>query len=260
MLDSLIVGVVLVELRHGLGIARLRLVIFVLGKVDAAQFELADGLVDAVAGTLLGGKDVVLNRMHGVFTRQVQVADGVVYLVEIFLVAVVAGHVLERAHFSGDVIALVNCALLDAGVELGAVACVVAAAGAFEGLIRQVFLVEFLVELTQQEVLANLLRAFCALHCLGKVGHGQRGQLLLHIIVGKRQVGKRADALVVDLVQVDVREHIVGLTGPTHGTVTQGLPHLGFLDQVGLPTEVAADVAECRRGVQEVALHVLRHG
>ena len=167
LLDGLIVGVVFAELWHGLGIARLSQVILVLSKVDATQLELADGLVDAVAGALLSSKDIVLNRMGGVVSRQVQIADGIVNLVEIFLVAVVASHVFERAHLTGNVIALVDRALLDAGVELGAVAGIVAAAGALEGLICQVFLVKFLIELAQQEVLANLLRAFRTLHCLG---------------------------------------------------------------------------------------------
>ena len=105
--------------------------------------------------------------MGGVVSRQVQIADGIVNLVEIFLVAVVASHVFECAHLTGNVVALVNRALLDAGVELGAVAGIVAAAGALEGLICQVFLVKFLIELAQQEILANLLRAFRALHSLG---------------------------------------------------------------------------------------------
>ena len=55
VLELLVVGVALAQLRDCLAVAWLSLVILVLGKVDAAQRQLADGLVDAVAGALLGG-------------------------------------------------------------------------------------------------------------------------------------------------------------------------------------------------------------
>ena len=82
---------------------------------------MADGLIYAVAGTLLGSEFVVLDGTCGVVMREVQVADSIINLVQIVLVAVVAGHALERLDLTGDVGALIDGALLDAGIELGAV-------------------------------------------------------------------------------------------------------------------------------------------
>ena len=62
-LQHLVVGVLLAELRNGLGIARLGKVVFALGEVDASQRDLAYGLVDAVACALLGRSHIV---GHGV--------------------------------------------------------------------------------------------------------------------------------------------------------------------------------------------------
>ena len=244
MLELLVIGVVLTDLWDSLGVAGLRLVILVLGKVDAAQRNLADGLVDAVACALLGGKDVVLDGLGGILTGEVEVADGIVDLVKILLVAVVAGHMLERAHLAGDVKALVDRALLDAGIELGAIVRAVAAAGALIGFVGQVLLSQFLIELTEQEVLSHLLRSLCALDGLGQIGHSLGGHVLFDVVVSIGQIGQRANAFVVDLVDVHVREHIVGLTGPAHSAIAQCFPNLGLLDQVGLPTEVAANETE----------------
>ena len=91
-LEFLVVGIVLVHLCDALGVAGLRQVIFVLGEVHAAQGELADGLVDAVAGALLGGELVVLDGIDRVVARQVQVAYCIVNLIQIILVAVIVGH------------------------------------------------------------------------------------------------------------------------------------------------------------------------
>ena len=55
----LVVGIVLRQQRHSLGVARLSIGIFVLGEVDTAERNLADGFVDAVSGALLCCKHIV---------------------------------------------------------------------------------------------------------------------------------------------------------------------------------------------------------
>ena len=221
---------------------------------------MAYGLVHAVARTLLGGQLVVGDGSRGVIAAQVQVADGVVNLVEIVLVTVVTRHVAQRAHLALDVVAVVHGTLLDAGVKLGAVTRTVAAAGFLKGAIGHLLVARLLVELAQEELQTHLLGALGGLHGLAKVRHRLGILLLLDVVVGKGQVGQAADALVLDVLGVNVCQHVVGLGGPSHGAVTQRFPHLGLLHQGGLPLEVARDVTERGSGIQEVAFHIFRLG
>ena len=121
VLELLVVRIVLAELWNCLAVARLCLVVLVLSKINASQRELTDGLVDAVASTLLGSKFVVLDSFSSVATGEIEVTNGVVNLVEVFLVAVISGHALECLDLAVDVVALEYGTLLDACVELGAV-------------------------------------------------------------------------------------------------------------------------------------------
>ena len=116
---------------------------------------------------------------------------------------------------------------------------------------------DLLIELSQQETHAHLVAALEALDGLGQIGDGLFGLLSLDVVVGKGRVGQCADTLVGDLVEVDVGQHVVGLGYPSHGAIAQCLAHLAFLNQVGLPSEVAGNVSESGGGVEEVALHVL---
>ena len=260
VLQELVVGIVLADLRQGLGVAGLCQVILVLCEVHPAQRELADGLVDAVACAFFGGLHIVFDGAGGVAARQVEVADGIIDLVEVRLVAVVSSHAFERAYLAGDVHSAVDGALLDACVELGAVGRAAAAAGVLESAVGQVVLLGFLIELSQQEIQAHFLPAFGSLHGLCQIGDGLLVAVALDIIVGPGQVSQRADTLVGDFVDMDMSQHVVGLGGPPHGAVAQRFPNLRLLHQVGLPQEVARDIAECGSGVQEIALHVLGLG
>ena len=121
VLELLVVWIRLAQLGYCLAVAWLSLIILVLSEVYATQGELADCLVDAIAGTLLGGELIVLDCLGGVATGEVEVTDGIVDLIEIFLVTVIASHALEGIDLALDVVALEHSTLLDACVELGAV-------------------------------------------------------------------------------------------------------------------------------------------
>ena len=163
LLEHIVVGVVIVDQRNGLGIAHLCIVILASGEVDAAQRELADGFVHAVAGALFGSEPVVLDGAERIAVGEVQVADGVVDLVQIVLVAVIAGHALQGLDLAGDVGALIHCALLDARVELGAVGRTAAAACLLVGQIGVALVPDIFIELSEQETHAGLLVALEAL-------------------------------------------------------------------------------------------------
>ena len=181
-------------------------------------------------------------------------------MVEIFLVAVIARHALERLHLAVDVVALEHSALLDASVELGAIGGVAAAAGALIGLIGLLLLACFIIELSQQEIKAHLLPSAGAFHSLLQVGHCLGIHLALDVIVGKGEIGELVEPLILDALGVDVHQHVVGLGGPVHGAIAQRFPYLRLQHQLGFPLEVACNVVEGCRRAQEVALHVLRLG
>ena len=166
---------------------------------------------------------------------KVQVADRVIDLVQIHLVAVVTGHALQGLDLAGDVCALIDGALLDAGIELGTVGRTAAAARLLVGQISVVLVAHLLIELSQQEAHSHLVIALEALDGFRQIGDGLLGFLGLDMVVGKGGVGQSANFLVGDLVQVHVGQDVVGLGGPPHGAVAQGLTHLAFLYQVFLP-------------------------
>ncbi len=97
--EQRIVGVGLREQGHGFGETWLGLLIVAAGIIDFAERDLRYSLVDARPRGFLRGKDIVFNGMRGVASRQVEVADGVIHLVEIVLVAVVAGHAAQGIYF-----------------------------------------------------------------------------------------------------------------------------------------------------------------
>ena len=233
------IGVGFAQERNRLGIAGLGEVVLALREVDAAECELANRLVDAVARAFLRRQLVVCHGVHGVEAREVEVADGVIHLVEVFLVAVVVRHALEGFHLRHDVGALKHCALLDAGVEFGAVGRAARTAGTLECLVGELLFASVLIELTEQEVQTHFLRPLAALDGFGEVWNGLDVFIRFDIEVGKRQVGKRAYAFALDLVDMHMRQHVVGLGGPAHGAIAQRLPNLAFKHQIWLPTEVA---------------------
>ena len=181
-------------------------------------------------------------------------------MVQIFLIAVIARHALQRLDLACDIGALIDGALLDARVELGAVGRAAAATCRLVRQISVVLVADVLIELTQQEIHAHLLVALEALDGLRQIGDGLLGFLSLDMVVGKGGIGQCTHLFVGNLVKVDVGKHVVGLGGPAHSAIAQGLTHLALLHQICLPGEVTCDIAEGGSGIQEVALHVLRLG
>ncbi len=119
--DIRVVGKRLRQQRYSLRVIGLRFLIIALKEVKLAQAHLIDGLVDAVARRFFVGELIILDGAGGVAAREVEIADGIIYLVEIFLVAVVAGHAAQGFDLRLYVGALENLALLDSGIEFCAV-------------------------------------------------------------------------------------------------------------------------------------------
>ena len=250
-------GIVFRQLGHGLGVAGLGLLVAAFVVEKAAEADVEDGLVDAVAGRFGRTLLVVLDGLGGVAAAEVEVADGVVNLVEVLLVAVVARHASQGLHLAGDVGAAEHLALADAGVELRAVGCRRGRGGASEGLVSLLLVAGALVYLAQEEGQTRFL--CCRPVACRRLEEGCGLGVLLLADVQHRPVK------VVEVLQVFVGEvllfyayeNLLGLVKPVHGQVGAGLPQLRLGDGGGQPAEVAAGVEEGGAGAEEVAVHVL---
>ena len=116
-----VVGIIVRNQRQRLRIARLRLGVKPTIIIKASEGQLRHGLVDARTRGFLHSQLIVLDCLGRVAAREIEVAYGVIYLVEILLVAVVTGHTAQRTYLLGDILTGEHLTLLDAGIEFGAV-------------------------------------------------------------------------------------------------------------------------------------------
>ena len=110
-------GEVLGELRHRLGYARLRQVVAVLVEVEFAQSQISQRLVIALACALADRQTVVGHSLGGVAAAEIEIAYGVIYLVEVLGIAVIAHHAPQSLDLRLDIVALIHLALAYAGVN-----------------------------------------------------------------------------------------------------------------------------------------------
>ena len=74
-----------------------------LSVIQGAEGYLRQSFGDTPVHGFLYGQGVVLLCLRGVLAAQVEVADSVEYLVQVFLVALVAGHSFKGLYFSLDI-------------------------------------------------------------------------------------------------------------------------------------------------------------
>ena len=158
-LQQLVVGISLGQLRDSLGIAGLGLDIFAALEIEISEGELSQRLVNAVAGGFLYRELIIGDSLGRIAARQVEIADGVINLIQEFGIAGVPRHGLERPHFPLDIGTLEHLAALDAGVEFGAIVGGGTRSGLLECRIGFLFLAKLGVGLSQQEPQTVLLRA-----------------------------------------------------------------------------------------------------
>ena len=164
--DSLVIGERFGQQGHCFGIIRLGFLVVAAKEVQFAETYLVHGFINTVRGRFFVGKLVVFNGLCGIAMSEVQVAYGVVYLVEIFLVAVVARHTAQGLYFGLYILAHEYFALLDTGVEFGAVRGRRRTACSVERLVCFGKPSEVLVYLSQKEVEPCFLCATRAFHSL----------------------------------------------------------------------------------------------
>ena len=253
----LIVVAVLVQQTDGLTVASSCVAELLLLPVQVAQMQQQHTLLDAAAGAFLVAFLVGGNGARRIFLCQVDVADGVVHLVEIVLVVVVGGHTLQLAYHLPRPAASHHLGHRDAGVELNLVGRV-QPYHMLERLVCLVALALCRIDLPEQIPLARLLlAAHLVLDNLAQVGHSLVELLLVQVVVGIRVV-PLLHRPPVHRVAAHLRDYVLGVVGAVVLDIAFCQPGARLAVDGGLRLVQAAHIGEGDGGLLELALHELR--
>ena len=255
--ELFIVVAFLVEESDGFAVAALCVVVFLHGPVDVAETEQEHAFLDAVAcrlgiAFLVGG-----NGIEGVAFGHVYVSDGVVYLVEVFLVLVGDGHALEAAYHLPTLRVGEDLGHGDAGVELHLVGWV-EAHDALVGLVGFCLLSEGRLQLSHEEPLSCLLflSVFVA-DDLAQIGNGFLVVCCMDVVVSHGVVPLMLCRR-VDGVAAHVADDVFGVVEPVEFYVALGQPGACTAVDGGLRMVDATHIGEGGCGLVETAFVELR--
>ena len=176
--------------------------------------------------------------------QQVDIAHGVVHLVEIVLVVVVAGHTLQLADHTLAVGACHHLCLGYPGIEFQFIGRVLSY-GVLIGFVGFVVVAQSCLYLSHEEPFTCFLRlAPFVLDHLAQVGYGLLQLTVFHVIVGIGVVPV-LDGSVVNGVAVHIADHILSIVEPAEFCIVLGQPGTG--DGV-LPGLCLVEAAHIRKG------------
>ena len=240
-----VVGAVLVQQSDGLAIAAARIRELLALPVQVAQTQEQHTFLDTATGGLAVARLVGRQGVQGVAVGQIDVADGVIYLVEIFLVVVRGCHTAQPAYHTSRLTLGHHLGLCDTRVELQFVRRVEPYHPAVSAVSR-VGLAHSGIELTQQEPLTGtLLTAHLVVYHPAHIGYGA-------VVVGRteRVVGigivPLLDGAPVHRVAGHVAYHVLGIVEPAPLSVALGEPGPGLAVDSGLGGIETAHVREGR--------------
>ena len=252
-----VVGAVLVQQAYRLAIAAAGVAKLLLLPVEVAQTQQQHALLYTVAHRLLGTLLIGTDGMSGVAVSQIDVADGIVYLVEIFLVVVRCSHTAQTAYHAARLPLGHYLGLGDAGVELELVGRVEAHHAA-EGVVGRVGFAHGGIELAQQIPLAgSLLAAHLVAYHAAQIGDGALIFGRVYVVVGIGVV-PLLDGAPVHGVARHVAYHVFGVVEPALLHIALGKPGAGLAIDGGLGGVEAAHVGEGRGGFVKLAHVKLR--
>ena len=245
--------VLLVQQRDALLVGILRLDIILLIPIDLAQAQQQYSLGNAPLGTLLHALLPGVEAVRGVLCTEVDVADGIIYTVEVVLVSLAARHALQLLDHLLVLTARHHLRLHDACVELQFVGRI-AAGHLAQVLVGQLVLPRGMVELSQEVVQTSTLQLAARLaDALLQVRNGL-GILLRGNEEGRQGVLTLPCRLRAHAVAPHLVEDVLSIVGPVQGHVTTGQPgtcHAGDLRLCGIEP---CHIAERAGRLEEVAL------
>ena len=249
----LVVGTLLVEQSDGLAVATLGVIVFLKIPIQVAQLEQQHTFLYPRAGCLLVAFLVGRNGSGGVALCQVDVADGIIHLVEIVLVVVVGGHAFQPADHLLRLSLRQHLGHGNAGVEVELVGRGKPSDVAV-GLVSLALVAHGFLQLAHEEPLARLLlAAYLVLDALAQIGNGLGVVARMDVIVGIGEVPFLACAP-VDAVALHVAHHILGIVKPALLNIAFGQPSPRTAINGGLRLIEAAHIREGGGGLIEVAL------
>ena len=219
----LVVLALFVEHTDGLTVAALRVVVALLVPVDVAELQQQHALLYARARGFSRSALVGVDGLCGVALCEVYVADGVVHLVEIFLVLVRACHTLQSANHLLRLSYGHHLRHADACVELQLVGWV-ELRHVLERLHRLHVVAQRCLHLSHEEPLAcALFASHLVLDDVAQVGYSFLVFARVYVVVGVGVVPLLA-CRPVDGVALHVAYHVLGIVEPTLLDVALGEP------------------------------------
>ena len=253
----LVVLTLLVEHTDSLTVAALRVVVALLVPIDVAQLQQQHALLYARACSLSRSALVGDDSLRGVVLRQIDVADGVVYLVEIVLILVRACHALQSANHLLRLTGRHHLRHADACVELQLVGWV-ELRHVLERLHRLHVVAQCCLHLSHEEPLAcALLASHLVLYHVAQVGYGFLVFARVYVVVGVCVVPLLA-CRPVDGVALHIAYHVLGIVEPALLDVALGEPCSRLGVDGGLCLVETSHVVERSRRLVERALVELR--
>ena len=252
-----IVFTVLVEQSDGLAVAALGIAEFLLCPIEVAQMEQQHALLDTAASGLLVAFLVGTDGVSGVALQQVDIAHGIIHLVEILRILIRTGHRLQPADHLLRVTSGHHLAHGDAGIELQLVRRIHAHHAA-EGLVGIVALSKGCIQLTQQEVFTSLLlAAHLVLDGFLQVGNGFLEALRVDVVRGVGIV-PLLHGTPVHRVALHLIDYVLGIVDPVLLNIAFGQPCTGFTVDGRLGVIEACHIGKGRGSLGELSAMELR--
>ena len=255
--ELLVVLALLVEKSDCLSVTATRVAELLLFPVQVAQPQQQHAFLYAAAGGFFVAFLVCGDGVRRVALVQINVADGVVNLVEVILVVVICRHAFQSANHLFGIVCRHHLGHGDAGVELQLVGRVLAD-DAFERFVSQLAVSERSLQLSHEKPLAGfLLAAHLVLDDFAQVGDGFLVFAGVYVIVGVGVV-PLLHCPPVERVALHIAYHVLGIVHPALLDIRLGEPCACLAVDGRLCLVKAAHVGEGRCRVLERSLMELR--
>ena len=219
MRQFLVVLAILVEQSDGLTIASLGIGKLFALPIDITQRQQQHTFLDTASRGFLVTRLVGVDSCQRVTLCHIDVADGIVNLVEIFSIVVVAGHTFQLAYHLLAVVLGHHLSLGDAGVELQLVRRT-QSHHVLIGAVGLLLVSKLILDLSQQKPLAGTLNlSALVLDGFLEIGDGLHVVGLAEVVVGVGVV-PILNGTEVHRVATHISNHVLGIISPTQFGVT----------------------------------------
>ena len=225
--------------------------------IQIAQTQQEYTLLDAISGSLPVAFFIGIDGTQGIFLGQVDIADGIIYLVLIFLVLIRCRHALESADHLPAVARSQDLGDGDAGIKLQFVGRIEPDDVA-ESLISLLLVADGSLQLSHQIPLAGfLLVSHLMAYHLPEIGNRLPGIPRVDIVIGEGIIPFLLGTP-VDGIALDVSDYIFCIVGPSQLDIAFGKPGARLAVDGWLGGVKAAHIGEGGSSPLEIPLLELR--